>query len=440
MNRRKFLKRTSTGLTGFLLAGSLVEATSFSRVLGANDRLIVAVAGVNSRGHYLAQAFANMGAHLKYVCDVDSHVLDRTVDQLKKETSQKVKGLKDFRKALDDNEVDAIVIATPDHWHAPMAIMALQAGKHVYVEKPCSHNPAEGELLVQAQKKYHRIVQMGNQQRSSLETREIIQQIHSGLIGRVYLGRAWYSNKRGPIGFGKPAPVPDWLDYDLWQGPAPRRPFKDNLIHYNWHWFWHWGTGESCNNGTHEIDICRWALQVDYPVRVTSAGGRFHFNDDWEAFDTQNITYEFSEDKMITWEGRSCNPFPVLDRGRGVTIHGEKGTVLIDRNGYTVFDLDNKIIQQVSAAERSKTMDTTGGGNLDELHIKNFMDAIKLSKEPHSPIDEGYISTLLCHLGNISQRVKRSLECDPGNGHIKNDDQAMQLWSREYQPGWEPKI
>ncbi len=440
MDRRSFLKQTSSAFTGFVLGSTLLNASNFTRVLGANERPVVAVAGTHNRGTVLAQAFAKQGAQIKYICDVDKQVVEKTVNLLKQQNDQKPKGITDFRKALDDTEVDILIIATPDHWHAPMAILALQAGKHVYVEKPCSHNPLEGELLVSAQKKYRRLVQMGNQQRSSQETQEIIKEIHNGLIGKVYLGRAWYANKRGPIGFGKPTAPPDWLNFDLWQGPAPRRSYKDNLIHYNWHWFWHWGTGEICNNGTHEIDICRWALQVDFPVRVTSGGGRFHFNDDWEAFDTQNVTFEFPEDKMITWEGRSCNPFPIKDRGRGVTIHGEKGTVLIDRNGYIVYDMDNQIVKEVNINQRNETLNTAGGGSLTDLHIQNFLNAIRLSSEPHSPIDEGHISTLLCHLGNIAQRVNRSLQCDPGNGHIKNDDAAMQLWSREYQPGWEPKV
>ncbi|MCJ7682214.1 MAG: Gfo/Idh/MocA family oxidoreductase, partial [Candidatus Aminicenantes bacterium] len=320
------------------------------------------------------------------------------------------------------------------------AILALQAGKHVYVEKPSGHNPREGELLVEAQKKYRRVVQMGNQQRSSPESIEIIREIHGGLIGRAYDGRAWYANSRGPIGFGKSVPVPTWLDYELWQGPAPRTPYRDNVIHYNWHWFWRWGTGESCNNATHELDVCRWALGVDFPIRVTSSGGRFHYSDDWEAYDTQMIGYDFEDGKTITWEGRSCNPFPVMNRGRGVTIHGTEGTVLIDRNGYTVYDMKNKEIKKRLASERNDTLDTTGEGGLTERHIQNFLDAVQKNVVLRSPINQGHISTLYCHLGNIAQRTGSTLHCDSGNGHIKDNPAAIALWSRSYEPGWEPKM
>src|SRR5260370_6774782 len=190
----------------------------------------------------------------------------KAVDAKKQKTEPK--GLRDFRKALEDKSVDIVTIATPDHWHAPMAIMAMAAGKHVYVEKPCSQNPYEGELLLQAVNKYHRVAQMGAQRRSSAHIREIIPQIHGGLIGKTYFGKGWYANPRLSIRHGKPAPVPALLDYDILQRPAPRRPFIDNLVHYNWHWRWLYGTGEALNNGTHEIDVCRWALNVNWPTRV----------------------------------------------------------------------------------------------------------------------------------------------------------------------------
>ncbi|MFC1502084.1 Gfo/Idh/MocA family protein [bacterium] len=441
LSRRDFIGKSAKGTAGMIAAGTLFSTARPERVLGANDRLLVAAIGTNSRGNYLAKVFAeNPGAEIKYVCDVDSRVIEKTTAAVAGVQQKKPKGLKDFRKALDDPQLDAVAIAMPDHWHAPAAILALQAGKHVYVEKPCGHNPREGELLVLAQNKYRKIVQMGNQQRSSLEAIEIIKEIRNGIIGRPYYGRAWYANGRGPIGFGKHAPVPSWLDYKLWQGPAPRVPFRDNVIHYNWHWFWNWGTGETCNNATHELDICRWALDADYPTKVSSTGGRYHYNDDWEAYDTQFVGFEFEGGKTITWEGRSCNPFPVMNRGRGATIHGETGTVLMDRNGYILYDKGNKVVKTVSASERSKTMDTTGGGSLTERHIQNFLDSVRQSAQPRSPIDDGHKSTLMCHLGNIAQRVGRTLDCDPGNGHILNDTEAMKLWGRAYEPGWEPRV
>ncbi len=441
ITRREFINKSAKTTAGVIMAGSVLGLADARRVIGANDRITVAVIGTNSRGNYLATVFAQRpNTEVKYICDVDKRVIEKTVEAVSQVQEKKPKGVQDFRKALEDKELDAVVIAMPDHWHAPASIMALQAGKHVYVEKPCGHNPREGELLIEAEKKYNRIVQMGNQQRSSMESQEIIDEIHSGIIGRAYYARAWYANKRGPIGFGKPAPVPDWLDYDLWQGPAPREAYRDNIIHYNWHWFWNWGTGETCNNATHELDICRWALDVDYPVKVTSTGGRFHFNDDWEAYDTQIAGFEFPDDKSIIWEGKSCNPFPVVERGRGASIHGEKGSVVMDRNGYIVYDMDNVEIKRNLASEKTKTLDTTGGGSLDERHIQNFLDAIRQSVRPNSPITEGHKSVLMCHLGNIAQRTGSTLTCDPGNGHIRENANAQKLWSRAYEPGWEIKI
>lgn len=433
-SRRKFIKS--------MAAAGVVLSIPGRSVFGANDRLSIAVIGTNGRGSALANDFALTGQiDIVYICDVDARVRERTIENIRKIKPQNPKGLNDFRKALDDPEIDAVVIATPDHWQTSAAILALKAGKHVYVEKPGSHDPAEAKLITAAQAKYKRLVQMGNQQRSSPQTRDAIREIHEGIIGNAYYGRSWYANTRKSIGTGKAAPVPEWLDYELWQGPAPRREYKDNLIHYNWHWFWNWGTGETCNNATHELDVCRWALQVEFPNRVSSTGGRFHFNDDWQAFDTQIAGFDFPENKSITWEGRSCNGFPVMNRGRGATIHGDKGTVLIDRGGYTVYDLDNNPVKTVTAEESSDGMNITSAQDpLNHDHIMNFINAIRTGSELNSPIAEGQKSSLLCHLANIAQRTGRSLDCDPKDGLILGDVDAMKLWQREYEPGWEPTI
>src|SRR5437870_5665719 len=289
MKRRKFLKTASAA--GF----TLVASPGFPAWLSTpGDTVRVAVMGLNGRGTVLARTFARAAhAEVAYVCDVDSLVLANGVSAVASAQSKAPKGLGDFRKALDDKDVDALVIAAPDHWHTPAALLAMRAGKHVYLEKPCGHNPREGELLVDGQRKYRRVVQMGTQQRSAPKSIELMQAIAEGIIGRPYLARAWYANTRAGIGRGQPAPVPTYLDYDLWQGPAPRTPYHDNVIHYNWHWFRRWGTGEICNNGTQEIDVCRWALGVDRCIRVTSTGGRYHFDDDWEFPDTQEAAFEF---------------------------------------------------------------------------------------------------------------------------------------------------
>ncbi|MFB3131493.1 MAG: Gfo/Idh/MocA family protein [Rhodothermales bacterium] len=441
INRRTFIKQTTAAGIGLGVMGHL----SAVRGLAApSNKIVVAVMGVNSRGGALARSFARAeGAEIAYICDVDTRAWERcikAVDKAKGQDAKTPEGVTDFRRILDDQDVDALVIAAPDHWHAPATLLALQAGKHVYVEKPCGHNPREGELLVEAQRHHGRVVQMGSQQRSAPESIEAVQAIRDGLIGRPYFARAWYANTRKAIGRGQEAEVPDWLDYELWQGPAPRTPYRDNVVHYNWHWFWRWGTVEICNNGTHEIDVCRWALDVEYPVRVTSAGGRYHFEDDWEFYDTQVASFDFEGGKTNTWEGRSCNGRPIEGRGRGASIHGEKGTVILDRNGYVIYDNDNNMIKEVKRGQAEATLDTRGGGSLTDLHIVNFLDTIRGDAQPMAPIDEGHKSVLLCHLGNIAQHTGRTLSCDPTTGRILDDDVAMQLWGREYEPGWEPKV
>ena len=402
-----------------------------------SDQIRAAVMGVNSRGHVLAQSFAKAGATVTHICDVDSRAVEKTVAGIE---GQQPRGFTDFRHALDSTDVDVLVIAAPDHWHAPAAILALQAGKHVYVEKPCSHNPLEGETLVRAQAQYGKVVQMGNQQRSAPESISAIQQIHDGLIGRPYLARTWYANTRGPIGRGSVAPVPAWLDYDLWQGPAPRTPYRDNVIHYNWHWFWRWGTGEINNNAAHELDGARWALGVDYPIRVTSAGGRYQFDDDWEFPDTQVASYDFENGSTITWDGRSCNGHLVEGRGRGTAVHGTEGTVIIDRSGYIAYDNDRNEIGRAMRGSAEDALDTSGAGSLTDLHIANFLATIRGEDTLRAPIHDGRKSVLLCHLGNIAQHTGRALQCDPNTGHILDDIEAMQQWTREYERGWEPTV
>jgi len=419
----------------FLMAGAGAGLSMASRRrAAASDRVRVAVMGVNGRGRVLARTFAAQpDADVTHICDVDSRAIERVLAD-----GSGAKGTPDFRHALEDPDVDALVIAAPDHWHAPATVLALDAGKHVYLEKPCGHNAQEGELLVAWQERTKRLVQMGNQQRSAGTSIDVIAKIKDGLIGRPYYGRAWYANTRGSIGNGEPAPIPEWLDYDLWQGPAPHTPYRDNVVHYNWHWFWRWGTGEICNNGTHEIDVCRWALGVDYPTRVTSSGGRYHFDDDWEAYDTQVASFDFAGGQTITWEGRSCNGRPVEGRSRGASIHGEKGTVVLDRGGYVVYDHDNREIESRLDEANEDAIDTRGGGGMTAAHIGNFLAAVRGEESLRAPVQDGAVSQLLCHLGNIAQRTGRTLRCDTATGRIESDAKAMKLWSREYEPGWEP--
>lgn len=437
IDRRSFVLQGSSAALGLTALGRLSPLRESHRQRG---EIVAAIMGVNSRGNELATAFARAGAHVEYVCDVDARAVEKTVADVAGIQERSPQGVTDFRRALDDPSLDALVIAAPDHWHAPATLLALQADKHVYVEKPCGHNPREGELLVEAQRYHDRVVQMGNQQRSAPESIDIIHQIREGVIGKPYFARAWYGNTRGSIGRGVPAAVPQWLDYELWQGPAPRTPYRDNVVHYNWHWFWRWGTGEICNNGTHEIDVCRWALGVDFPSKVTSSGGRYHFDDDWECPDTQIASFEFASGATITWEGRSCNGRPIEGRGRGASIHGTNGTAIIDRSGYVIYDLENNEIARRIRGETVDALDTRGGGSLTDLHIVNFLSAIRDDATPAAPIDEGHKSQLLCHLGNIAQRTGGALHCDPQTGGIVGNAEATALWSRDYEPGWEPRV
>ncbi|SEL67384.1 Gfo/Idh/MocA family protein [Parapedobacter koreensis] len=443
--RREFLKKASFGVAA-LSAGSIfngISATSYRRIVGANERIQVAMMGVNSRGFALANNFSSQpNSEVTYICDVDRRAAEKCLRDVVKNQSRQPKLQPDFRKALDDKDVDVLVVAAPDHWHAPAAILASKAGKHVYLEKPCSHNPAEGELLMAASKKYGNVIQMGNQRRSWPNVKQAIEALHGGIIGQPYYAKTWYTNNRASIGVGKPAPVPDWLDFDLWQGPAPRREFQDNLIHYNWHWFWHWGTGEALNNGTHMVDLARWGLQVAYPERVTSTGGRYRYQDDWEAPDTQLITLDFGQRGMIAWEGRSCNGRVNEGESTGVVFYGEKGSVQIGGgNAYQVYDLENKLVKDV---KNEVTIDprnrTNPSQSLDAIHIQDFFKGIKNGQKLASDIESGHISTLLVQLGNIAQRSGGLLDIDPSNGYILDNLEAQALWSREYEKGWEPKI
>jgi len=434
VKRREFL----VGTAGLAVAAN---ARSYSQILGSNQRLNFAVIGLNSRGYaHLSALQANkQSACISYVCDVDSNILEKFAAETKRAMGEAPATDKDFRKILEQKNVDAISIASPDHWHTPMAIAGLEAGKHVYVEKPCSHNPAEGALLVEAQKKYGKVVQMGTQQRSSPHSIEIVDKIHGGLIGRAYYAKAWYSNTRKSIGTGKPAPVPAQLDWDLWQGPAPRRPYTDNVQPYNWHWFRTYGTGEALNNGTHEVDVCRWALDVDYPQRVTSTGGRYQFKDDWQFYDTLVTSFDY-QDKMISWEGKSCQGMKFYNRDRGSAIMGTTGTVVVDRDGYEIYDLKGNKTSEFKTGKMTSSSDLTGADTMTDAHFRNFIAAIRSGEKLNAPIAVGNVSVTILQLSNIAWEVNRELQIDTKDGKIQGDPQAMKMWGREYEKGWAPHL
>ena len=438
VTRREFLDTVAVGAAGLAITST---ARSYGQILGSNERLNFAVIGLNSRAYaHLSALKANKdAARIAHVCDVDTKIMSKFAGNVQKELGYAPATNQDVRKILELKDVDAITIATPDHWHMPMALYGLKAGKHVYVEKPCSHNPGEGALLIRAQQKYGKLVQMGTQQRSSPHTFEIVNKIHSGLIGRAYFAKAWYNNTRKSIGTGKEVPVPPQLDWDLWQGPAPRRPYKDNVQPYNWHWFRIYGTGETLNNGTHEVDVCRWALGVDYPNRVTASGGRYAFKDDWQFYDTLMTSFEY-DDRMISWENTCCNGMRYFNRGRGSLIEGTEGTVMIDRDGYEIYDLKGKKTSEFKVGAQTSTADLVGADSMTDAHFANFIAGIRKGEKLNAPVSVGNVAVTMLQLSNIAWELNRELHLDPADGKVKNDPQAMAMWDREYEKGWEPRI
>jgi predicted dehydrogenase len=425
LTRRQFVKRSTLAAAG-LAAWSARPALRAASA--AQRKIVLALMGTNGRGAALAHGFAALDdVEIAYICDVDERAIVRGVEAARRGQRRDPKGERDVRRVLEDKDVDALVIAAPDHWHGPATILACAAGKHVYVEKPASHNPREGELMIAAARKYRRVVQVGTQRRSLPQIIEAIQKVRAGAIGRVLFSRGWYNNSRPSIGHGKPAPVPAWLDYDLWQGPAPERPYRDNLLHYNWHWFWHWGTGELGNNGIHALDLCRWGLGVDAPLRVTAGGGKYRYDDDQETPDTHVVTFDFG-DRSITWEGRSWHRRGFEGSMFGVAFYGEGGSLVSDGAGYKLFDPQDKLVEEQR------------GSVSDAPHLVNFLNAIRNGERLNAEIEEGHRSTLLCHLGNIAYRTGHTLHLDAKSHRIVGDRAAQALWKRDYRKGWEPRV
>lgn len=421
--------------------GIAMSARSYARIKGANDRLRVAVVGVNGRGQAHMSAFSKLpNVTVSHFVDVDSDVLAKRAAEFAARGHPAPRTERDYRRLLDSKEVDIITVATPDHWHAKLAIDAMNSGHHVYCEKPIGIAPAEGEAMIAVQKRTGRQLQVGNQQRSSPETRQLLELIRAGDLGDVYEAQTWYANNRGSIGNGHETPPPSNLDWNMWQGPRPRGPYRSNLVPYNWHWFWKYGTGELCNNAMHELDVARWLMGLTYPTSVSARGGkRFHAGDDWEMYDSLALELAYDKDRTIRWSGQSCNAMQTYGRGRGVLLLGTKGSAVVDRNGFELYDLAGKSIRQVIAKESSETTGTVGEGVLDVYHAGNLVDVIRgRASALASPIAEGHISTTLCHLGNIAYRTDSVLTVDPSTGK-PGSAEAMRLWSVAYEPGWEVK-
>ncbi|MCU0716797.1 MAG: Gfo/Idh/MocA family oxidoreductase [Pirellula sp.] len=424
MQRRSFLANSSAGLAAL----GLSQAANGSPTLFDDKPTVIGIMGC-SRGRDLLRDFLKIpNVTVKYVCDPDSGRVAGAA-KLATDAGQKTEAIADFRKILDDKEVDALICAAPNHWHGPATIMGCNAGKHVYVEKPACHNPQEGEWMVAAAQKANKCVQVGTQRRSGPGYQEAIAKLHAGAIGKVYLSRCFFNRLRGSIGTGKDEAPPNNLAYDLWQGPAPKRPYRSNVVHYNWHWFWHWGNGELGNNGVHGLDVCRWGLQVDYPIRTVSSGGRYCYQDDQETPDTQQVAWEFEGGKQITYQGLSCTQHPP---GALVSFYGTEGYMEIDGDGvYSIYDSKNKLSE-------------SGGKKAwgQEEHLKNFIDAIRANdpKMLAQPILSGHQSTLLCHLGNIAQRTGEVVKTSSKNGKWADGVIPNEHWRREYDPQWEKWI
>ena len=429
--RREFLRHgafASGALAATALSAPTLTHAAPAASADPDEQFQFAFMGLNGRGLDLLREFVATGQVLvTWLCDVDKRAIEKAGTFVKTKQSRPFKTAADYRRVLEDRRVQGIVMATPDHWHAPGAIAALKAGKHVYVEKPLSHNPREGEMVVDAVRRGKSILQVGLQRRSIPWVIQAVRRVQQEEIGRVRFARAWYVNHRESIGFGQLAPVPEYLDYSLWQGPAPERPFRDNVVHYNWHWFWNWGTGELGNNGVHLLDVARWAMQVDCPVRVTSGGGRYHFEDDQESPDTQSVTYDFG-DRMIIWEHRSCQSTPTEGESHGVAFYGTRATLILGAAGYRILDPAGKQLEAVT------------GDVPVAPHIRNFLECFtNVGRVPAASAEDGHKSTLLCHLGNIAQRTGEVVSLNPKTLQLRDPSKNItRLWAREYRPGWNP--
>jgi predicted dehydrogenase len=425
INRRTFLKSSAGSLAS-------LSALSYGRAADApNEKVVLALIGIGStvpgsvggRGRQLLRPFGSFkDVDIAYLCDVDANFYPFGQKILASQGRPAARVEKDLRRVLPDKNVDAVVVATPDHWHALATIWACQAGKHVYVEKPASHNLVEGRRMVEAARKYHRVVQLGTQSRSSASLARAAELVRSGKLGKTPSARAWIGGSRPSIGKEKDAAVPAGVDYDLWLGPAPERPFNHNRFHYRWHWMWDYGTGELGNNGIHALDRLRWILNLDTPTRVVAAGGKLFYDDDQQTPDTLTVSFDFPT-CCVTWEHRVWSK----GTGDGAVIYGENGTLVFDRQGWHV---EKGIEASDKGDEKERSVEGT-------VHQRNFIDCIKSSSaaaatRPNADIEEGHKSTRMCHLGNIAYRTGRAIRFDARTETCLGDAEANHLLGRSY--------
>jgi predicted dehydrogenase len=427
MNRRYFLASTAAAASTQLATKGLASA---------NDTIRVACVGVRGQGNSHIKAYSAMpNVEIAAVCDVDESVLNQRIDQIEKSGKKRPAAFTDFRKVLEDQSIDAVSIATPNHWHSLQGIWACQAGKDVYVEKPCSHNIFEARQLVAAARKYNRIVQHGTNSRSTAALREAMQKLQEGVIGDVYMARGLVFKWRDTIGRQPDEATPAGVHYDLWTGPAPLRAFNKNRFHYNWHWNWTYGNGDIGNQGIHEMDLARWGLGVKVPTKISSMGGHFMFDDDQQTPNTQISTFEFNEGgkkRLLVFEVRHwiSNHEAGIGGGKpgntvGNLFYGSKGYMAIDGYGSYKTFLGK---EQEPGPARSE-----GGSNW-----VNFISAMRSRKQSdlNAEIEEGYHSTQLVHLANISYRLGRTLTFDPNSQNCPGDPEANKMFTRNYRKGF----
>ena len=426
-NRREFLALTSAGL---LVASAI--GTAHAAPKSANDKLVVGLIGCGGRGNHDAGLFRKLpNVEVAYVSDVDDN---RRAAAAKSFEIPSSRAVADLRRMLDDKSVDAVVIATPDHWHSIAAILACEAGKHVYVEKPISHNIREGRLLVDSSARNKTLVQHGTQSRSTSMMIEAVKLLREGIIGNVMVAKCWNIQRRGSIGRGQDTAPPAGFDYDTWVGPATMIPYRTNRVHSRWTWWYHFGTGDMGNDGVHDIDYTRWGLGVDtHPTKVAALGGKFMYDDDQEFPDTQQVTFEYPGDgqpgnrKLFIYEQRLWSSNYPHNTDSGSEFYGTKGQMYLSRRGKIEVLSDRNQPVPVSVKPEAQN---------DAAHVQNFCDAIRTGAKLNADALTGHLSTSLCHLGNIATRLGRSLTFDPQQEQFVGDDEANTLVSRKYRDHW----
>lgn len=419
--RREFLKQA-----GITVAGAMAASWGAPALIAAPaDQLRLGVIGC-ARGLGLAKDFAKLNTRIVYMCDPDEARLAKA-----QKATGAAHGVADLRRILDDKSVDAVVVAAPDHWHAPAAILACQAGKHVYVEKPCSHNIREGQLMIEAARRYQRVMQVGSQSRSTAALASGIRLLHEGAIGEVLVAKAWTCQRRVDIGREQPCDPPTGFDYDLWTGPAPLRPFQKNCHHYTWHWWYHLGTGDAGNRGVHEMDIARWGLGIEgHPSIVTGHGSKLFFEDDQQFPDTQYITFEYPAEgqrkrRLIIYEQRIWSPSLQDGQGDANAFYGPEGYMILSKHsGWKLFDRKGALVKEEQ-----------GVYSVPE-HAADFLAAVSTGKRPTADITIGHGSAIMAHLANILTRSGSHFLCfDPHTEQIVDNPQAQALARREYRAG-----